>query len=378
MFTQAPRPGTPRPVRLRSSAEDEAEELGAVARRTAVTTLVAVGIVVLALALWKIRLIIALTFLAFTIAAAMRPGVERLHQWRVPRSIGILLHYAALVGLIAGFLWLVAPHAVTQVQQALDQSRSGQLAETARHSNGLKRQALLEIQKRLKRLPSGSSIVHPAISATRTAIEVVVGIFFAFAGAAYWIFERDKTIDLVAKLIPRPRRRTVRETWQLIDLKLGAFVRGQLLLIVFVSCVLSFAFWLDGMPYWLLVGVFAGVFEIVPFIGPLVVGAVAIGVGATAGWQTAVGAAIAVIALRLLQDYFISPKVLGGAVGLSPLLVIFSVTAIGILLGGLYVLLAIPITSALATLVQVAVLGMDPEEAEVPTVIFPAADAEPS
>ena len=64
----------------------------------------------------------------------------------------------------------------------------------------------------------------------------------------------------------------IRDTWELIDAKLGAFVRGQLLLIAFVSTVLSLCFWAIGVPFWLLLGVFAGIVEIVPVIGPLLAG----------------------------------------------------------------------------------------------------------
>src|SRR5205823_2702571 len=111
------------------------------------------------------------------------------------------------------------------------------------------------------------------------AFEVVIGFFFTLAAAAYWIFERDKAIDLVCSLLPRPRRKLVRDTWNLIDLKLGAFVRGQALLIALVGTALSLLFWAVGEPYWLLVGSFAGLVEIIPVIGPLTAGALAIGVG---------------------------------------------------------------------------------------------------
>ena len=67
------------------------------ARRAAITTLVVISIVVVALALWKIRLVIALVFLAFTLAAAMRPGVEWLQRRaRIPRGFGVLLHYVVV------------------------------------------------------------------------------------------------------------------------------------------------------------------------------------------------------------------------------------------------------------------------------------------
>jgi predicted PurR-regulated permease PerM len=168
----------------------------------------------------------------------------------------------------------------------------------------------------------------------------------------------------------------VRDTWDLIDAKLGAFVRGQLLLILFVGTVLSLAFWAIGLRFWLLIGIFAGVVEIVPVIGPLAAGAVAVGVGLTESWQLALTAGLIVLGVRLFEDYIVIPRVLGHAVGLSPLLVLVSVTAFGLLLGGFYVLVAVPIAAVVATLLDVIVLNKNPAEEDVPAVIFPAKDAE--
>ena len=349
------------------------------ARRAAMATLVALSIVVAALALWKIKAVIALLFLGFIVAAAMRPGVEWLNRKaRIPRSLGVLIHYFTLLGLLALVLWLIVPRALTQIEQAVGNvpTTSSQLQHQANHSTGIKHEILVAIQKRLKKLPSVGDVFHPVVSATKTAFEVLIGIFFMFAVGAYWIFERDRAIGLVQSLLPRRHRRVTRDTWLLIDDKLGAFVRGELLLIVFVAVVLSFAFWLDGEPYWLLIGASAGVFEIIPVVGPLVIGIVAVGVGFTVDWKTALGAGIAVLALRQLEDLFVAPRVLGHAVGLSPLVVLVSVTVIGILLGGFYVLLAIPIAAVLSTLVDVVLRGADPAEEDVPPLLFPAQDAE--
>jgi predicted PurR-regulated permease PerM len=349
------------------------------ARRAASATIVVISIVVAALALWKIRVVIALLFLAFTFAAAMRPGVEWMHRRaRIPRGIAVLVHYVVVLGVIALLLWLIVPRAVTQVEHAIGSvpTSAGDLHKRAAHSTGFKHYVLDAIYKRLKRLPSGAGLIHPAISATKTALEALIGIFFTLAVAAYWIFERDPTIGLVQSLVARQHRRVTRDTWVLIDQKLGAFVRGQLLLITFVAALLSLAFWLDGEPYWLLLGIFAGIFEIVPVIGPILVGALAIGVGFTVNWQTAVGAAIAVLVLRQIEDYLVTPRVMGHAVGLSPLLVLVSVTTIGLLLGAFWVLLAIPIASVVATLVDVIVRDVDPADVDTPALIFSAKDTE--
>lgn len=74
--------------------------------------------------------------------------------------------------------------------------------------------------------------------------------------------------------------------------------------------------------------------------------------------------------------HLVTPRVLGRAVGLSPLLVLVPVFAVGTLFGGFAVLLAIPIAAVLATLVDLAVRGRDPAEEDVPTVLFPAQETE--
>jgi predicted PurR-regulated permease PerM len=345
------------------------------AKRAFVGALIVVLVVAVAIALWKLRLVIALLFLAFIVAAAMRPGVDALHRRRVPRSIGILLHYLGVAAVIGLLLWAIVPRAITQVQDAL-----GELPQEARESTGFKQEVLERVQRWLEDLPSGGRLVEqladPAVEIGRTAFEVSLGILFTLACAAYWIYERERAEGLIISLLPPKRRRVVRETWELIDRKLGAYVRGQLLLIVLVATVLSFVFWLIGLPFWLLIGVFAGIVEIIPVVGPIAAGVLAVGVGLTVSWQLALGAGIAVLVVRLLEDYIVIPRVLGHAVGLTPLTVLVAVAAVTILFGGFAVLLAIPLAAVVATLLDVVIRGKQPAEEEVPAVLFPAREAE--
>src|SRR5204863_75423 len=160
------------------------------------------------------------------------------------------LHLLTILLVVGVVLWLFVPRAIHQVQAAASASA---LHQQARQSSGVKREILSGLEKRLRRLPSGSKLIHPALEVTKTAFEVLVGILFVFAVAAYWIFERDRAIGLVQSLIPRRHRRVTRDTWVLLDEKLGAFVRGQLLMIAFVSVVLSAGFFAIGLPYWLLI-----------------------------------------------------------------------------------------------------------------------------
>jgi predicted PurR-regulated permease PerM len=156
----------------------------------------------------------------------------------------------------------------------------------------------------------------------------------------------------------------------------GLRLLKKALLVLCVVAVLCFAFWAIGMPYWLLVGVFGGVVELIPVIGPIAAGVIAILVGLTNSLHLALLAGLIVLAVRLVEDYLIIPRVLGHSVGLSPLIVLVSVTSVGLLFGGFAVILAIPIAAVLATLLDAVVRDHDPTEMDVPAVIFPAKDAE--
>jgi len=110
-------------------------------------------------------------------------------------------------------------------------------------------------------------------------------------------------------------------------------------------------------------------------IGPIAAGALAIAVGFTSSIHVGVLAAACVLAVRLCEDYLVMPKVLGGAVGLSPLLVLVSVTTVGILFSAWAVLFAVPIAAVAVTLFNVILRDVDPAEEEVPTVLFSTDDA---
>ena len=361
-------------------AERSRTDLAETARRIAVSTLVILGIAVVSVGIWRLRLVVALVFLGFVLAAAMRPGIEALCRRRVPEGVGVAIHYLAIVGLVALFAWLVVPRALGQVEAALGvtsvPTSADDLSQATKNSTGVQHELLVALQKRLRDLPSASKLVRPGLEIGAKAFEILIGVFFVFATAAYWIFERDRTIGFVCSLIPRPKRKLVRDTWILIDLKLGAFVRGQLLLVAVVAVVLSLAFWAIGEPYWILLGAFAGVVEIIPVIGPLAAGGLAVGVGLTVSTTVAILAAAVVLGVRLLEDYLVVPRVLGDAVGLTPLVVLVSVTSVGILFGGFAVILAIPIAACVSTLIDVIIRNRDPAQEEVPTVLFSASDSE--
>jgi predicted PurR-regulated permease PerM len=339
-----------------------------------VVSLVAGAVLVAARALWQLRVLLALLFLGYVLAAAIRPTVEALRRRGLPRPLGVLLHYLAFAGVAALVLWLVVPGVLHEVQAVLAQAphSRGELHRQAAVAHGVKHAVFQALDDALRRVPSAGALFHGAWLVGKKALAILLGIAFVGAAATYWIFERERAEKLVLRLVEPERRGTVRATWRLAEAKLGAFVRGQLTMIAFVASVLSVAFWQIGLPYFLLLGGFAGVVEILPVVGPLFAAGAAIAVGLTVSPLAAGLAAIAVWGLRLLQDYLIGPRVLGHAVGLPALVVLVNVTAVGILLGPALVPLATPMAAVAATVIDVVVLGKDPTREEVPRVLLPA------
>jgi len=327
---------------------------------------VALAVLVAALALWKGLVVFLLLFLAYTLAAAIRPSVERLVRLGIPRWGAAAAHLAVVAGALAAILWVFLPALLHQVQQALDDIPRTSAGHDGRLDE-LKHNALNALQGWLADL----SDPQVALSAAVATLAAVAAIAFTLACAAYWLTDRDRLVDAVVSLVPERKRTVVRDAWFLIDLKLGAVIRTKVLLIVITSTVLSVAFWIIGLPYFLLIAAFAGMVEVLPVIGPLLAGLVAVGAGLTVSWKTALAAAIAVYGFRIFQDYVINPRLFGRAVHLPPLVVLIAVSALTLRLGPVWIVLAVPLTAVISTLLDVLVWKHDPAEKEVPSVLVP-------
>lgn len=336
-----------------------------VALLTLVGGVVALAVIAATLALWEGRAVMLLLFLAYTLGAAMRPGVDSLVRIGVPRALALVGHFALVFSVIAVLLWLIIPVAFDQTQQALADVPPGNEAADQDLLHSVRGQALNSLESKLAEV----SEPNAALSTLVGTLSALAGVAFTLAAAAYWVVERDRLVNVVLAVVPHEKRATVRDTWLLIDLKLGAVIRTKLLLVLMTASILSFGFWVIGLPYFLLVGVLAGIVEILPVIGPLIAGLTAVAAGLTVSWQLGLAAAIVVYGLRIVQDYVINPRLFGRAVHLPPLAVLLAVSAVALLLGPWWVPLAIPLTAVVSTLLDVLVWKSDPAVADVPTVL---------
>ena len=327
--------------------------------RTAAKAAVGViAVAALAFGLWKVRDMVVLLLLALTFAAAMRPGVERLRGWGVPQSLAIAFFFITVLGILGVFIWAAVPPAIHEVGQALAQP--GPSGSEIQHSTGFRHDFLVWLDNSLHNLPSGSKIIHPVATYGGKATHVIVASFFVLAATWYWIAERDPMIDLLVRVAPEAKRDKARTTLLEIDRRLGHYTRLKFIMIFVVGTVLAAGFYLVGLQYWLLLAGAVSILEIVPVIGPIAGAILVLAVGLPQSVHVALLGLLVMVAVREFQSYVVNPHLMGRSVGLSPLVTLVSVSVVGLLFGPFAVVLAVPVTSAVATLIDVFVLDHDP------------------
>jgi predicted PurR-regulated permease PerM len=128
---------------------------------------------------------------------------------------------------------------------------------------------------------------------------------------------------------------------------MAGYIRAQLLACLIVGVVVGVGLWLLGLPYPLVFGVGAGLFEFVPVVGPISLGAVAVLVASFHSWRNALLVFASLAIYRVIHDYVIYPRLIGRSVEVHPLLVILAVLC-GAELGGVIgVFLSVPVAALL-------------------------------
>lgn len=172
--------------------------------------------------------------------------------------------------------------------------------------------------------------------------------------AFYLLKDADYIKSRFTSIVPKeePLRGRVLGLVADLDRAVGGFVRGQLLVAGFVGAAVSVGTFLLGLPFPLMLGVFAGISELVPYLGPIIgaVPAVVVALGRSP-WLAA-KTAILFVAIQQVEAGFIGPKVIGDRVGLHPLVVIFALLVGGRLFGPFGLVLAVPAAGALKALVK--------------------------
>jgi|SRR6266496_522052 len=299
--------------------------------------------------------LIAFLFAIF-FAYLMDPAVSRVQRWTRSRGWAITVIYVLLMGLLVTFFFIVGPRIGHQAQTLseslptlVDKVGSGKIADelgTEHHwsrttTDQIKlflinhRNDMLRIAQRI-----GVRVAGVAKQAWLVILVPILAAFFLREGQAF-------SGVLVSLINARPQREFLENVLKDLNDMLAQFIRAQLILAGL--SLLAYSAFLGTMqvPYWLVLGTAGGMLEFIPVVGPLTAGALIVVVSLLAGYPHWLIIIAFLIVWRLLQDYVVSPRILGKSTQLHPLAAIFGVLAGGEIAGILGIYLSIPVMASL-------------------------------
>jgi predicted PurR-regulated permease PerM len=311
--------------------------------------------------LYSLRVVLFLFFVAIVIGTAIRPAVEWLHRRGVSRSAGVIIIYILIAALITGFLAMIFPLVADQVTE---------ISRNLPDYYASLRQSLIGSNSRLLqnigwRTPSDLSLLLNRNPATEEAIDQVaqtllytnlvlkgiLGTLAVFLLAYYWTQESNLVMRALLRIFPTQRRKRIREFMQLAETSLGGYIRGQGLLCIVVGVLAFISYLLIGLPYTLVLAIFAGVMEMVPIFGPALGAIPALLVALSLDPGKAIWVAVATTVIQLLENAVLVPRIMKNSMGVNPIIVLLSLIAFSSVFGVPGALLALP----LAAIIQIAV-----------------------
>jgi predicted PurR-regulated permease PerM len=315
---------------------------------------------------WKLERLATLALLSFLVAYVLNPLVTRLARLRfLGRTSATLITMAGLIVGILAVLFGIIPQVVDEFRLFL-----GRLPElTAKfQQTGIPwieqnmgvaipdtwDDAFTQLMTGLE--DKGSEIIGPATQVatkvfghTASAVFAVVGTLMFPLFLFFILKDFPKIVAAIDGLIPNRNRADVRELARDVDKSLSAFLHGQFTVMLVLGTLYSVGYSIVGIPVAIGVGLLTGLLCFIPYVGAATgfVIALLLALLEMKGWGSIAGVAGVFVVVQVLDAVLITPRIIGGKLGLQPLWIIIALMAGGELFGFLGVLLAVPATAVL-------------------------------
>ncbi|HHY93819.1 MAG TPA: AI-2E family transporter [Firmicutes bacterium] len=301
--------------------------------------------------------------LALALVYLFHPPVTWLEKKGLSRTQAILAVYGIAVTLGTAFLILLLPQFLSQINLAVAQI-PGYVFSLGRWAAGWQQrfdngwlpgvfQAALDDAL----LTAQGAVVSGARNVVQSilhAAPLVASLFLAPFLAFFFLRDLESIKDWWHRILPFRVGGEVRATLAEMDAAVGGFFRGQVLVAMTVGLLVAGAMYLLGMPFPLLLGLVAGITDLIPYFGPVLGGIPAVLLASLRGPLVVAEVVVALAAIQQVESGLLAPRIIGSRTGLHPLIVAGAVLAGGCLFGFAGAILAVPLAGALRPLLRLA------------------------
>ncbi|PIP27502.1 MAG: hypothetical protein COX30_01565 [Candidatus Moranbacteria bacterium CG23_combo_of_CG06-09_8_20_14_all_39_10] len=306
--------------------------------------------------LYLIREILALLFVAILIVVAIDPIVDFLQRKKIPRSIGVLAVYILLFSIVGLSISLLIPALTGQFTDFSQKApfflqKIESVFESVKsffqlHNISLNTAQLAEnMNSRLATIPD--AIFSETVGLVRNIISIVVVLVMAF----YMTVKENGIKKFIVSITPEKHKDYAISLTERMQQKIGKWIQGQLILMLTIFILDFVGLYIIGIPYALPLAIFAGITEIVPYVGPIISAIPSIILGLLISPLTGLATLLLYFFAQQFESHIIVPQVMKKAVGLNPIAVILALL-VGVKLGGILgAILAIPLATVISVFV---------------------------
>jgi predicted PurR-regulated permease PerM len=318
--------------------------------------------------LWLLAPVLMPFVLAALFAYLGDPLVDRLERW-MSRTFAVTLVFLVMIVVVVAIVLVIVPFIERQISNFLAQlpkwiewfqttAAPWLEARLGVSTDVLDTQKLIGmLQAHWKEAGGFATAVLARVSKSGlTVVGWALNIVMIPVVAFYLLRDWDILVERIHALVPRSIEPVVSRLARESDDVLGAFLRGQLSVMVALGIVYGVGLWLVGISVGPLIGMIAGLISFVPYLGAIT-GVVMAVIAALVQYQDFTHVALVLIVFAIgqsLEGYVLVPRLVGEKIGLHPVAVIFAVLAGGELFGFLGVLLALPVASVIMVLLRYA------------------------
>ena len=323
--------------------------------------------------LWVSRKVLLPYFLGLVLAYLLLPLVNwldrhmpaRFQKWKIARALAIILTYVLMFLIVSGLFAFIVPIVIDQIQTLIENwpTLTEGVQDWGTRGLGWYNTAIDAIERfsptwretietSLKNLAEEViQVLQTGVVATVRTISGTVSFIIGLVVIPFWLFyilhDESQVKDGLLQALPRQLRGDVLCMASLIDDVLSAYIRGQLLLCLFVGGMATIALFIIGVPFALVLGLIAGIFEVLPYVGPILGAIPAVVVALLSEPVSALWAAIAFFAIQQVENLLLVPRISGQSVKLHPAIVMV-VLVVGNELSGFWgMLVAVPVTAVI-------------------------------
>jgi predicted PurR-regulated permease PerM len=315
-----------------------------------------IKLLVMALGIWAalaLRDILFMIFVVFIFVASVNPTVKILQKY-MSRPIAVALFFTLLILVVTLLSYMIIPALVTQMNQLAHLlpdflERLKPLVATlqsAKYST--------VIDSAIQNLGSGAQNVGNNFYTTLLSVfggiaTLVSGLVLSF----YLLLEEKSAREFFHQILPADRYQAVYSTVRKISIQLGAWIRGQLTVMLAVAVLNALAYAIIGIPSPLALGVWSGIGEAIPYIGPVlgVIPGVVLAISTGSVIKLILVVAINYFVIQQIQNFYITPKVMSRVIGLSPVLIILAILVGITLFGVIGAIIALPVAAIISVVV---------------------------